>query len=104
MLRQLPPSGVYSGMAPWANRQGTKPGVGWPASLSRARRARNGGGAAGRVLGGVSLAGHAAQAARFASGARGGAGGGAARIAAGAPCRHGCGIAFVPLVTPLTRT
>ncbi len=49
MFSQEPPTGVYTGMIPWANNHSTNSGVLWPARLSSTNSIRKDGNSSGRV-------------------------------------------------------
>jgi hypothetical protein len=104
MFSQLPPSGVYSGMTPWAQSQSTISGVLWPARLSQTSRSRSGGRSAGRVKGAARPSCHSRHAARFVVGSSGVAAGSAATIGVSVSFSRPCRTAFVPLVTGRRRT
>lgn len=103
MFSHDPPTGVYTGMIPWANSHGTNSGVLCPARLSNTNSIRKGGNSAGGVGLTARPAGHRRHAIRDARAVRGGSGK-PARISDDSRFSQGWGAALGQVVTPSMRT
>lgn len=99
-----PESGVYNGMMPLANIHNTNSGVLCPIRLSSTRSSRNGGSAAGKVIGSCKPACHSRHCSRLTVDINDSAGGSCASIAVNSIFSHGCSTAFGHVVTPLALT